>query len=164
MLIANSPFNSFINEKKIDQDEYAKEVIVKFETEEFFKTRMAQFGGKVDYTHTDGKTYPVFARGSQDAPRKTITKIKLVPLGMDLEKLRKELEPFGKVERISRLQVDGDYRVTTERVTAIMILAPNKNIPSILAVEGFKLRVFYPGQPPTCMICSSPEHLAINCP
>ena len=34
---------------------------------------------------------------------------------MELEVLRRELEPFGKVEGISRLRVDGVYKVT-ERV------------------------------------------------
>jgi len=38
-------------EKKIDQNEYRKEIIVKFETEDFFKARMDQFGSKIDYIH-----------------------------------------------------------------------------------------------------------------
>jgi flagellar biosynthesis GTPase FlhF len=83
---------------------------------------------------------------------------------MDLEVLRRELEPFGKVEGISRLRVDGVYKVVTERVNVTMVLAPNKIIPSFLTIDGIKFRVFYPGQPPTCMICASPEHLANNCP
>ena len=83
---------------------------------------------------------------------------------MDLEVLRRELEPFGKVEGISRLRVNGVYKVVSERVNATMVLAPNKNITSFLTVDGIKYRVLYPGQPLTCMICASPEHLANNCP
>jgi len=151
-------------EKKIDQNEYRKEIIVKFETEDFFKARMDQFGGRIDYIHQDGNTYPVLVHGRLAVPRRTSVKVKWVPQEMDLEVLRRELEPFGKVEGISRLRVDGVYKVVTERVNVTMVLAPNKIIPSFLTIDGIKFRVFYPGQPPTCMICASPEHLANNCP
>ena len=125
---------------------------------------MDQFGGKIDYIHQDGNTYPMLVHGRLAAPRRTSVKVKWVPQEMDLEVLRRELEPFGKVEGISRLRVDGVYKVVTERVNVTMVLAQNKNIPSFLSVDGIKFRVFYPGQPPTCMICASPEHLANNCP
>jgi len=35
----------------INQNEYRKEIIIKFEKEDFFKARMDQFGGKIDYIH-----------------------------------------------------------------------------------------------------------------
>ena len=38
----------------IDQNEYRKEIIVKFETEDIFRARMDQYGGKIDYRHQDG--------------------------------------------------------------------------------------------------------------
>ena len=43
----------------IGQDVYAKELIVKFESENIFKARIEQFGGRVNYIHADGKIYPV---------------------------------------------------------------------------------------------------------
>ena len=124
---------------------------------------MDQFRDKIVYNHPDGNTYPVLLRGKLAVPRRTSAKVKGVPQKMDFEILHRQLEPFGKVKGISRLRVDGVYKVVTERVNATMVLAPNKNTPSFLAVEGIQFRVYYPGQPPTCMICASPEHLAINC-
>ena len=58
---------------------------------------------------------------------------------MDLKVLRRELEPFGKVEGISRLRVD---KVVTERVNVTMVLAPNKNIPSFLTVLDYFTRLY----------------------
>jgi hypothetical protein len=124
---------------------------------------MDQFREKIVYNHPEGNTYPVLIHGKLAAPRRTSAKVKGVPQKMDFEILHRQLEPFGKVKRISRLRVDGVYKVVTARVNATMVLAPNKNTPSFLTLEGRKFRVYYPGQPPTCMICSSPEHLSINC-
>ena len=147
----------------VDLNEYLKEIIVKFSTDEIFSTRMDQFGGSIPYQQADGNTYQVQVYGRQAAPRRTNVKIRWVPQEMSLDVLRKELEPFGRVEGMSRFRIDEDYKVLTERVTATITLLPSKHIPSFLMVEGRKLRVFYLGQPPTCMICASPEHMATSC-
>ena len=107
-----------------DVNEIMKEIIVKFDSEKTFSSRMDQFGTSIAYQHPDGNTYPVPVHGRQGAPRYTSIKIRWVPLEMPLEDLRRELEPFGKVEGMSRFRInESDYKVDTERVTVTMTLA-----------------------------------------
>ena len=93
-----------IPDNEIDINEYRKEVIVKFESDAIFAARIEQFGGSFAFRHPNGTTYQVLIHGRLAAPRRTSVRIKWVPQEMELDILRRELEPFGKVEGMSRVR------------------------------------------------------------
>ena len=80
---------------------------------------------------------------------------------LDLEKLANEISKYGKITIIIRvktnLNVEGLYQVSKESVSIYIRLMID--IPSIIEIQGFKLRISYEHQPKTYLKCGKNDHV-----
>jgi hypothetical protein len=87
---------------------------------------------------------------------------------MDFKLVEKALTEYGAVVESNRILINPTgnngkaCRVETERFRVAMKL--KKDIPTTITVDGVGLRVYYVGQPPTCIKCRKPGHMVKDCP
>ena len=141
----------------------AKVVRLKFKEEWDYQSFYDRFNGIQTMQAEDG-VIQVTVR--QAGLKETFVRLLDVPFETAGDSIKAALQPYGTVVLIRREKymssTENDYfHVLTGTVTVKMMLV--KNVPSYLRIQDQRILVRYPGQPPTCMICNQPGHLAANC-
>lgn len=155
-----------------DYNEHLKTLIVRFKQEDQFEENLRRLGEAAQFKDADGNSHEVPVTSSLNPgrnPRITITTtIKWVPLEMEFGLIKKALAEYGEVVEITRVTIstrgDNDQacKVETERLRVAMKL--KKDIPTTVKVDGVDLKIYYAGQPPTCLICRKTGHMVKDCP
>ena len=155
-----------------DYNEITKTLVIRFKQQEQFEDCLRRLGEVTQFKDTDGNTFDVPITSSLNPGRNsriTIgTMIKWVPIEMDFKLVEKALTEYGTVVESSRISInpkggnDKACKVETERIRVAMKL--KKDIPTTITVDGLDLRVYYAGQPPTCIKCKKPGHMVKDCP
>jgi Zinc knuckle len=155
-----------------DYIEITKTLVVRFKQQEQFEDCLRRLGEVTKFKETNGSTLDVPITSSLNPGRNsriTIeTLIKWVPIDMDFKLVEKALTEYGTVVESSRISIypkgdnDKACKVETERIRVAMRL--KKDIPTTIQVDGVDIKVYYAGQPPTCMKCKKPGHMVKDCP
>ena len=76
--------------------------------------------------------------------------------------IRGALSKFGQIKCLRYQTFPGYPDVKTG--SRIIKMVVEKEIPSLLSIQGFPCRVWYRGQPVRCNICREIGHMAVSCP
>lgn len=87
-----------------------------------------------------------------------------LPLEAPDSVLSTALSQFGKVIKISKEKWGNQFALQVYTGVRIVAMGLEKDVPSIINVNGQRCCVNYDGQPRTCNICSQVGHYAASCP
>lgn len=135
---------------KLITEELMKETIKKYETEQ------------LKYRDEENMEYIIAL--SEDE-METVVRIHEVPIEVNNEVIKAEMEKYGKVNGIIREKWNGHEDLfPVENGIRCVKMVIKKDIPSYISINGWKTLVTYRNQIRTCMICSEPNHERKDCP
>lgn len=95
-----------------------------------------------------------------------LIRIYSLPMGMNNQSIEKSLMSYGKIKSIQdeRYAAHDDCFAGLKTGVKIVYMILQHDIPSYIEIEGHRVIIVYNGQPKTCSLCNSVEHLRHDCP
>ncbi|XP_044746144.1 uncharacterized protein LOC123307778 [Coccinella septempunctata] len=146
------------------QYDYARaKIYIKLITEQLMKETLKKYETvELKYRDEENTEYTIIL--AEDV-METIVRIHEVPIEVNNEIIKSELEKYGKVNGIAREKWSGheDLFPVENGIRAVKMVM-KKDIPSYISINGWKTLVTYRNQIRTCMICNEPNHEKKDCP
>ncbi len=131
--------------------------VIKFYRKEIFTGFADKYVEGADYVDPDGKKHRIFINFS--GSNRKVVRIRYVPDEVNLRQLEKTVEQYGRVILTEREKnTIGTFSEVVKIRMEVM-----EDIPSFINFLGLKLLVTYFGQPKSCRICNSRNHIATTC-
>lgn len=122
---------------------------------------MTLTSGTAEYHHNSGEVSNVNI--TYDGLGIRSVKVYNLPFEISYNSITDVLSKYGTVYAITSERWSGNMHYKVDNGVRVARIDLRSHIPSFITVRGFKALVVYEGQPRTCSVCNSPEHLRAEC-
>ncbi|XP_049830667.1 uncharacterized protein LOC126272115 [Schistocerca gregaria] len=134
---------------------------MKMKSPELCSSIVDRCGGSVKFNHSDGNVSDVAVSHAGYGIR-TIRVFEL-PFEIPPEELNVALRPYGRIiSNVAERWSEAHMFPVLNGVRQIKIEL-QKHVPSYLNICGYRALIIYDGQPRTCALCNSTEHIRAEC-
>lgn len=137
-------------------------VYLKMKTPELCSSVVDRCGGKIKFLHSDGTVSEVTVSYAGFGIR-TLRVFEL-PFEIPAEEINIALRPYGRIISNIAEKWDETYMFPVLNGVRQVKIELQKHIPSFINICGFRALIIYDGQPKTCALCNSTEHVRSECP
>lgn len=137
-------------------------IFLKFPTSEIVDRIVTRSGGKGKFKYLNGKITDITILSSGYGLR--TVKVFNVPFECPNEAIKQKLKEFGNVLSIEDDAWQAPFRYKILSGVRTVKIDLKRHIPSYLTIVGNRAFISYSGQPITCSICGSSEHIRGRCP
>lgn len=137
-------------------------LFLKIRTPELCNTLVEMNDGTRKFRHLNGQISDVYLSHAGFGLR--TVRIFNLPFETRLETISRYLKPYGKVIQITKEKWSSAYRYQVDNGIRSVKMVVHKHIPSFMIIAGHRAFITYDGQPQTCSLCHSTDHLRQQCP
>lgn len=80
------------------------------------------------------------------------------------EKIVQFMQQYGEIDKVIYHKYNFGYQLFSGKILVHLKFFENAYIPRLSEIDGFRCFVIYTGQPETCNVCNSSNHLRKDCP
>lgn len=146
----------------IQLDPVANAAYVYFKSEQIMEETFQKTGDKTTCVTKKGVTHEIEVKRCDE--KRHYIRIINFSAREDNNHIRDALKQYGEVESIRDETMSNPVFPSIKTGVRIATMILKKDIPSSIRIKGMNVVVAYRGQPKTCSMCNSAEHLRSACP
>lgn len=137
-------------------------LFLKLQSPELCQSLVSFNNGTRKFKHANGRVSDVYLSHAGFGLREV--KVFNLPFETRLDTIKRYLSLYGQVFSVKKEKWSSQYRYQVDKGIRTVKMVVHQHIPSFLKIAGHRAFIVYDGQPPTCSLCSSADHLRGQCP